>query len=313
MTSIRMKVRAYVQIDGIPVIWYTNLEEDDIRILYAIISVDPTFVQSGVTGQGLDISIRLIKKTIPFRDGFCSCWGVRQLLWAEYRSTIDWELRIARQAAIDELKQEQADFHQIEKLLFRTTDQHLRTKALEALQNGDFEEAVLQIEHRFEHAKEIEREFEEKFHVKWLGYKSAVCDEVLRLCCCFPTTDPAIAFLARNENNWCKYFGFGESYAILSRLSKEDLFSDIDSYHFSNRTSKEVVFGEIDKVFRRAIKQFPREGVLYKRICLFWERQNQLTLAIDYCRLAAEHHLRDDTKNGFPFRLQRLLNKTGKN
>jgi hypothetical protein len=69
---------------------------------------------------------------------------------------------------------------------------------------------------------------------------------------------------------------------------------------------------EIDKVFREAIKQFPNEGILFKRICLFWERKNLVAQAIDYCRLAVERQLRDDTQNGFPFRLKRLVNKARK-
>lgn len=246
MISVKMKLRDKVQIEGVPVIWVTNLEDDDIRALYTVLSSDPEFGQSGVKVQGLAVSLSLFDKTVPFGDGFCRCFGFSHKLWVTYRSKKDWELWNARQVEIKELKEEQAEQKGIEKLLFRTTDRHLRVEALEALQKGRFEEAALHIEHRFDHARRIEQEFEENFGVKWLGYSYAVCSEVLRLFCCFPKTVLAIAFLEKNANHWDKFFRFAESYEIWSRFSKEDLFNEIDSYHFANRTPKEVVFGEID-------------------------------------------------------------------
>ena len=163
-----MKMRDEVQIGGIPFVWSTNLENEDIPTLYGKISADPEFVQSGITVKGLAISMRLFEKAVPLKDGFCWCIGFTCKIWATYRSTSDWEIWNARQAEIKELKQEQAEQQSVEKLLFRTTDQHLRNKALEALQKGRFEESAFQIEQRLEHAKQIEREFEENFRVKWL-------------------------------------------------------------------------------------------------------------------------------------------------
>lgn len=307
-----MKLREKIQIEGIPVVWDTNLEDDDIRALYAIIFDDSEFYESGVKVKGLAISVRLFEKTVPFKDGFCWCFGFSHKLWVTYRTTGDWELWNARQAEIRELEQERAEQKVIEKLLLRTTDQHLRAKTLEALERGGYVEAASHICERYEHTKQIEREFQENFQVKWPGFSYAVFDELLRLLGCFPTTDPAIAFLEKHANHWSRFFSFARGYDTWSRNSKAGLLNEIDSYHFTNRTPADVVFREIDKVFRAAVRQFPNEGILYKRICLFWERKAQFKLAIDYCRSAIERQLRDDTQKGFPLRLQRLINKARK-
>ena len=64
------------------------------------------------------------------------------------------------------------------------------------------------------------------------------------------------------------------------------------------------------KVFRAAIEKFPADGMMHKKICLFWEREGDLERAIEYCKVAVSRSVRDNTKNGFVGRLKRLQKKT---
>jgi tetratricopeptide (TPR) repeat protein len=288
-----MRFRNEIQVAGIPVIWDTNLGHDDIRNLHAVLINDPDFLQAGIKArkeQGLAISLHLFQKKVNFKDGFCLCYGFKNKMWVMYRSTCEWEMWAARQAEIAELKEEQNDQLRVEELLFHGGDQYFREKILEAIKCGRFDEAADLIEQRFEHAKTTEELIEKTFHCK-LPHSWRVCADAITLFRKFPNAEQAIAFLQKHARHWNAYFKFAESCYILKQ------------------TQKERVFIEIEKVFRVAVQKYPSEGMLFKKICLLWEKAGKIGLAIEFCRLAIERNLHDDTKNGFPLRLQRLLKK----
>jgi hypothetical protein len=303
-----MELREEVQLSGIPVLWHTNLADDDLRELYAILSTDPDFAQSKVDVRGLAVSVRTFVRAIPFKDGCCLCYGLKDYLVIIYRSSFDWEIWVARLAEVKELKEEQAQELKTERLLFQVADQHLREKASVAVRGGHYEEAAQLIEQRFQQAKAIEQRIENNFRVKWPKCSSRVFDDVLRLFSCFPNTDPAVAFLRAHAKHWDKFVRFAEGYEIRSHTSYRKVIpGEIDSYHLLNRTTKQAVFAEIDKVFRVVVERFPNEGRLYERICLFCERNAQVALAMEYCRLAVRSTLSDNTQETFSLRLRRLL------
>jgi hypothetical protein len=307
-----MKWREEVQLSGIPVVWNTNLEDGDLRELYGILLEDPDLRELKVELRASTTTICFAPpfvKTIAFREGYCLCIGWKDWLLVTYRSTSDWDIWEARRAEIAELKEEESEQVKIEELLFRAGDRHLRENVLESLKTGQFEEAARLIEQRVEHATSFEERMERDFRGRHVGYKWRVWTDALRLFCYLPTTDAGMAFLRGQARGWWDFCWFAEGYEGLSRVSKEEVFAEVDSYHFLNRTANEVVLAEIDRVFRAAVERFPREGRLYKRVCLFWGRKGKLGLAIEYCRLGAERGLADGTKKGFPFRLKRLLNK----
>jgi hypothetical protein len=305
-----MILREEVQLSGIPVLWDTNLPDEELREVYAILSADPELQRSTIEVRGFAVSAYVFVKAIPFKDGNCLCFGLKDHLVVIYRSSFDWEIWQAREAEKKELKVDQAEGLRTERLLFRVAEEHLREKVLEAVRGGLYEEATQLIEQRFQHAKAVEERIEKNFRVKWPKYSMQVSDDALRVLSCFPHTDPGIAFLRAHARHWDKFVCFAESYETRGRTSFKALApNEIDSYHLLNRTTKEVLFAEIDKVFREAVQRFPNEGRLYKRICLFCERNAQFTLAMEYCRLAATRSLGDNMQEMFLFRLKRLLKK----
>jgi hypothetical protein len=305
-----MELREEVQLSGIPVLWHTNLADEDLRELYTIVCTDPDLAQSKIDVRGFAVSVRTFVRAVPFKDGYCLCYGLKDHLVVIYRSSFDWEIWGARLAEVKELKEEQAEELRTERLLFQVTDQHLREKASMVVRAGQYEEAAQLLEQRFQQARAIEERIEKNFRVKWPKYSSRIFEDVLRLFSCFPNTDPAVAFLRAHAKHWDKSVWFAESYEIRSRTSYKELVpGEIDSYHFLNHTTKEVVFAEIHKVLRMAVERFPNEGRLYEKVCLFCERNTQVALALEYCRLAVRSSLTDNTKEIFSFRLKRLLKK----
>ncbi len=103
-------------------------------------------------------------------------------------------------------------------------------------------------------------------------------------------TEASIAFLNRYAEFWWNYKRFAELYRFC--------------HGGSDQTS-----GELDKVFRAAVARYPNEGMLFKWICLFWERESQTNRAAEYCQLAIDHRVSDDTKTGFEGRIKRLRKK----
>jgi hypothetical protein len=290
-----MEMRREVQLSGIPILWDTNLADADLLDLFKVISDDPELLRSTIEIHGfLALSVRPFLKTVPFKDGYCRCVGFKDHLIVTYRSSFDWELWQARQAEIEEHKQERRERFLIEKLLAQATDHHLEENALEAIQAGRFADAAVFIKQRLEHAKSVHVPVKDRFGFRHPDLGRHVAREVRLQFCGFPTADPAVDFLCHHATRWPEFIEVAECY-----------------YRFHCK-AKEKAYAELDKLFRAAVQQFPSAGGLYKEICLFWERRTQLDLAIEYCRLAAERGLRDDTKTGFPSRLKRLLNRKEK-
>src|ERR1051325_9411668 len=110
-----MHMRETVELEGIPFSWKTNLPDEDVRALYEILKADPefqSFAGSRLTPDsnvGFGFVIKTFGKVYPFRDGFCQCSGVFQILIAIYRRKLEWELIDAREREIRELKEEQEE------------------------------------------------------------------------------------------------------------------------------------------------------------------------------------------------------------
>jgi hypothetical protein len=207
-------------------------------------------------------------------------------------SESDWVLWDTRQREVQELKEEKADQYHTKKVLFQVVDALLVEKAQELISQKDYAAAAAVFSERVEKSKTIEKESEA------LGYKIYevwhVRDSSLQSLSRFPTTDYAIEFLRKHLNFWWSYLRTAEGYFFI---------------HCQNDVSK---MDEVNRVFRAATIEFPQEGKLYKNICLFLERHNQMDMAILYCKEACDRGLKDDTQKGFPFRLRRLLRKATK-
>ena len=129
-----LKLREKVLLPGIPVVWSTNLLDEDIRNFYLKLESDRGFVSflgskgGGDGSQGLTLSIRIFSRAIDFKEGSCQCIGVGNRLCVIYRSTEEWELWDAREREIRELRDEQRRELEVEELVFANEDNHLSVK-----------------------------------------------------------------------------------------------------------------------------------------------------------------------------------------
>jgi hypothetical protein len=291
-----MEVRKNVKLEGIPICWHTNLSDDEVRQLYEILKDDPDLSDCKIeVRRSFPIVIScpaLFSKAIPFKEGWCECYGLEHCLRVIYRSAKDWDLWNARQREIEEFWDERNGQFNINKLLFEVEDESLAQDAKDSLVKKEFKIAASLIEKRMLHAKRVEelnraQGFRHFNVIFWTRRDS------LQILTQFPAAEYAIRFLREHAKFWWDYYSFGKN------------------YFFSNCQGGKAPIEETDKVFRAAVHDFPQEGKLYKNVCLFWKRENQINLAIEYCRLACDRGLRDNTQKGFPFRLKRLQRMAG--
>ena len=283
-------MRKKVKLDGIPIAWDTNLSDEDIKSLYAVLVCDPDLPDCKVTVSGfIGISCQLFEKNIAFKEGWCECKGLNDWLHVVYRSTRDWELWNARQREIKEFWDERNSQFDVNNLLFEVQDESLAQTAKDLFAKKEFKAAASLIEKRILHAKLIEGQNKTE-GFRHFNVISWTRRDALQMFTQFPTTEYAIHFLKEHFKFWWDYYSFGKKY-------------------FLNHQPEKASVEETDKIFKAAIQEFPQEGKLYKSVCLFWNREGQIDLAIEYCRLACDRGLRDNTQKGFSFRLKRLLGK----
>lgn len=296
-----MEIRKNVKLEGIPIVWHTNLSDEDIKQLYEVVRNDPEFTKCkaqikigvGTVGSSFGVKItipKLYSSTIPLKEGWCSCTGLQNCLRVIYRSAHEWELWDAHKREVRELREERDTERQINELLFRAEDEHLAQVANEMIDKSEFDAAANVIHRRLLHAEETEKKnMAEGFRHFKVVYQTR--RDSLRTLLRFPTTAQASRFLGAHTKFWWDYFAFAES------------------WYSANRDAKNGPVEETDKIFRAAVEKFPIEGKLYKKICLFWAHKKQIGLAIEYCSLACKRGVLDDTKRGFPFRLKKLLKR----
>jgi len=139
-----IKLREGVQLAGIPVVWNTNLSDEDVRDFYQGLVKDRDYLSfirrkdgplSG--GAGFAISISTFSKAIDFKVGHCQCFGGSGKLWLIYRTTVEWDLLEAREREISELREEQEQQRKVEQLICENEDSFLREKtATQKLSNS---------------------------------------------------------------------------------------------------------------------------------------------------------------------------------
>ena len=140
-----MIVREKVIVDGIPYIWFTNLDDDGIREffnLYAdrIRESEPSKVKPEGNSRERKVvfQIKCRLAFLNFRDGVCFWSATDEKHHVLYRSNHEWELWNARQQEIEELRQEQAAEQAIERGLLGVEDRHLAEKTNVAIKAGEY-------------------------------------------------------------------------------------------------------------------------------------------------------------------------------
>jgi hypothetical protein len=199
------ELRKDVKLEGIPLFWFTNLTDEEIREFYKVLKGepdDPMDWEVKVSGFPPSVSLPpLFSKRIAFKDGWCECFGFQFCFRVTYRSTIEWELWDAREREIDELREELNNQLKIDKLLFETEDKFLARSAKDMLERKEFKSAANFIYKRMAHAKLIEEQSRAKDfrHFNVVSQTRRDCLEIFKK---FPVTEYASS---QSDNRRCFY------------------------------------------------------------------------------------------------------------
>ncbi|MGA2862916.1 MAG: hypothetical protein ABSF95_00335 [Verrucomicrobiota bacterium] len=275
--------RKDVRLVGIPFTWNTNLEDQDIVSLYSLIANDPEIgtpsAPVDVAGP-MSISLRLFDKLVEFKEGACHCLRVNDTIYAVYKTTQEWEFWAARQAEIQELKDEQDLERKVERELVWAEECYLISKCTDACNGRDYESAFNWLCARADLLRQHNSN----------RFGTFMFDEVFMRLSSFPARH-CIEFLRRHAAPYTSYLRVATSKAFWGKPPD----------------------CEFQELFDAAIADYPAEGMLFKEITLFWDRRKNYHLARKYCEVAASRSLTDDTKSGFTGRLRRLDKKAGQN
>jgi len=286
-----IKLRENVQIAGIPIVWVTNLSDEDIYDFYQQLITDPDYIsftgrKDGVDGtKGISISFHIFGKTINFKDGCCQCFGVFDTLCLIYRTTEEWDLLDAREVEIQELREEQRQEFKAEKLIYKTEDNYLSDKMAECLTDRNYSEAVNYLRLRLELRKQNPKV------KRYAVTPGSLMREAIRIFCYFPETDSGVQFILEHFHWSWALFDFAKNYWTSS---------------FLDRQSK---LHEMDKIFGAVNEHFKTDARIHKMICLFLEKEGELKRAIQHCKTCASNFLNDGKVSEFPDRLKRLEKK----
>ena len=271
--------RIGVVLPGIPFSWHTNMQDEDIFDLYLLIKDDSDIVGQNakieVTGL-LSLSFRVFDKFLNFKNGACHCIGFQDTIIAIYKTTPEWAVWTAHQKEVKELREEQRLERQIERMLVDVEINFLTSKFNEGLNAKNYNDAYQTLCTRIDLMRRngIYWDRAEK-NMRLSGLPLEYCLRVLN-----------------------QYARFGSDYVDLA-----------GAIAFWKRT---ISNEDAETLFLAAINRFPSDGMLFKKICLFWERQKALDRAIRFCALALSRQLTDDTKGGFATRIKRLKKKAEK-
>jgi hypothetical protein len=281
--------RKKITVDGVPGTWTTNLGDDDLRAFYAECRDQiPTEdnIKLGVFDRSF--SCKYYDRMVPFRDGACRWALLNDHNWLIYRTTLDWEIWLARKEEVDELREEQGHEWAATALLLHTESDHLMRVARAAVLTKDWVTAERHLLARADLVGEVERQ-----NVRnWWSY--GILEGVSRWFSDFPSSSQGIEFLKKYDCRPATFLSFANHCAFRHRLPD---------------AAREA---EIEKVFDAAVELFPTDGELYKQACLFWRRLKRFDLAIKFCEIAVAHGVSDDTQSGFVGRLKRLQREQAK-
>lgn len=281
-----MNIRNAINVPGVPYTWTTNLSDEEIYDFQAIYSEKIKEPNEGLEVKGATFVLKFRLDFLPFREGFCvwSATGENQTVL--YRTKQDWELWNARQAEIEELRQEQAAEEAIEKQLVMTEDGYLRAKTDTAKEIGDYESAAHYITARAE-LRERFQQFR-GMPVDWMHwYPDLVFSD-------FPESKYGITFLRRFHRLPQCYTNFAHWFSVRCGASGEALVQ------------------QTWNIYEEGMKLFPKNGRMPQAASLFLRRVGRYDLAIGVCVAAINRGLRDGTKSGFEGRIKRLEKESGK-
>jgi tetratricopeptide (TPR) repeat protein len=199
-----------------------------------------------------------------------------------YRRNRDWELWHAREAEIEELREEQQAEDAATRQLLIAEDNHLREKTELALKTADFDSAAELVFTRAELRLKCDDVW--RLPIMWPTWRSHLIDIFNR----FPTADHGMEFLRRYDRLRQAWTNFAHWYSCHRRFEGLEYEA------------------ETGRIYDEAFKHIPDDAHLYQAAALFWRRQRRYPRAMEICKVAIAKGLRDGTKSGFAGRLARL-------
>lgn len=269
--------RKNVRIDGIPIVWNTNLSDSALTDLYEVIKSDPEIVplpgaseNARPPGVIMSLQFHIFDKLVPFDDGACHCIGFNECVNAIYKTTNDWELWDARKQELDELREEQEIGRQVDEELVNATYFHLISQCNAALSAKEYDAAYAHLCARAELIQENNCEWDR-------------ADRNMRLAS-FP-----IDYVLRFLESHCAH---SEAYIGI-----------VGAIEFWRQGLADI---DVARIYDAATARFQEDGMMFKEICLFWVRRRNYAEARRYCEMAISRNLKDGTKSGFAGRLKRI-------
>jgi hypothetical protein len=283
-----MNLREKVIVDGIPYIWFTNLDDDGIREFFDIYagriqkSEPPKEAPEEKSRERKVVfQIKCRMSFFDFRDGVCFWRASGEEHHVLYRSNHEWELWNARQQEIEELRQEQEAERAIERGLLKVEDQHLTEKANAAIKSGDYDIAAAYVSARMDlrlSSKEI----------KGFSYLWSRPSQLWWTFTQFPTSNYGIEFICKYDSKSGIFRNFAHWFSACRGLPTEE------------RAEQSW------KIYETGMKLFPDNVGLVQAACLFWRRMRRYDLAMKICSEAIKKGMKDGTKSGFEGRMKRL-------
>ncbi|MEI8138941.1 MAG: hypothetical protein WCI03_03635 [bacterium] len=304
-----MELRKNITIEDIPVIWQTNMTDEALRSLYLDLACDSDFQNSHLSIGGSRIKLSLFHKSIPFRDGACMCIGFDNQITAIYRTEAEWKIFLARRSEVNELRIEQHDEKKVEILLFRTQDDYLKEKIAKSLTARDAPGIFTLVLERVALRKNNEGLRVHLYTSGCWDIEQHTMDALRQI----PDIDAVIHFFA--ENNWdISWFeSYWEAYFSFHFRRIEAL---MDLRNDPGWLAKVRQYPEYEKhlaltldIQEKALLKFPCNGRLFASVIKFWERNDRIAQAIEFCERAIKYSLSDGSKQGFQGRLRRLESK----
>jgi hypothetical protein len=279
-------LRSNITIEGIPIVWNTNLSDDEIKEFYLLISDDPELMLSEINTRANKISLSLFSRTIPFKDGMCLCVGFNDNLNVIYRTFDDWEQCEIQQEKNREAEEEFNAKKTARIALFELENDTLINQIKACITNSNFD-AIKPLINNLLVLREDNLDIKRALLCKWdLNFP------LISLFAKSLNIDSGVYLLEMNSCQISDYIHFAQLVYVPLILSE-----DRNAYLYC------------DKIFLSAIKKFNKNSRIYKEICLFWWRHIELKLSLKYCEQALLSNLSISDIVKFNRRKKRILNE----
>jgi len=275
--KFKINARRNIILPGIPYTLHGNLEDSEFKELYNNMLKEGKLIRKPEIEHSdrprLSLTLRINTATVEFKDGICDVWIFHNNIMVVYRNHEEWK------EYLDYEKKEEIKRTRIRKM--EEQKQHERTE--------NIHKQIALMRNIREMVKNKQLELAEKTLFENIAYFEQQGNGMPREW----QISMLISIFAAYDNQE----------KILNYLDEinasPENFIAASKYYYSDPEKAEIIF-------RNSLIKYPDEAVLYKYICMYYEKIKSFQQAIEYCTLACGKKLHDGTKTGFTGRLMRL-------